>query len=125
MAQAVAHFEIVTSSGRGAHLARAGQEQAICMRPVLAWAGREGGARGGGSQPAGSQELGLDTSLPTLRPVDPRDPALGVLQLSQGPAPEPASAGGGGLVTTRVIYLLHFDRPFGQARHYMGSAVQL
>ena len=26
---------------------------------------------------------------------------------------------------TRVIYLLHFDRPFGHARHYMGSAVEL
>ncbi len=28
-------------------------------------------------------------------------------------------------MTTRVIYLLHFDRPFGHARHYMGSAAQL
>ncbi len=45
MAQAVARFEIVTSSGRAAHLASTGQEQAICMRPVLARTGREGGAR--------------------------------------------------------------------------------
>jgi hypothetical protein len=45
MAQAVARFEIVTSSDRGAHLASAGQEQAICMRPVLARTGREGDAR--------------------------------------------------------------------------------
>ncbi|MDQ6637434.1 MAG: hypothetical protein M3Y62_06555 [Candidatus Dormibacteraeota bacterium] len=28
-------------------------------------------------------------------------------------------------VTTGVIYLLYFDRPFGHARHYLGSAVQL
>lgn len=28
-------------------------------------------------------------------------------------------------MTTQVIYLLHFDRPFGHARHYMGSAVDL
>ncbi len=45
MAQAVAHFEIVTSSGRGAHLAAPGQQQAICSRPVLPRTGREGSAR--------------------------------------------------------------------------------
>jgi predicted GIY-YIG superfamily endonuclease len=28
-------------------------------------------------------------------------------------------------VTTQVIYLLHFDRAFGHARHYMGSAQNL
>jgi hypothetical protein len=45
MAQAVARFEIVTSSGRGAHLAAPGQDHAICSRPVLARTGREGCAR--------------------------------------------------------------------------------
>lgn len=28
-------------------------------------------------------------------------------------------------MTTKVIYLLHFDEPFGHARHYMGSAMDL
>jgi hypothetical protein len=28
-------------------------------------------------------------------------------------------------VTTTVIFLLDFDRPFGHTRHYMGSAVDL
>ena len=38
-------FEIVTASGRGLHLAPPGCDVAICMRPVLARTGREGGAR--------------------------------------------------------------------------------
>jgi hypothetical protein len=45
MASTMSRFEIVASSGRGSHLASPGQEQAICMRPVLARTGREGGAR--------------------------------------------------------------------------------
>ncbi len=45
MAQTLTRFEIVTSSGRGAHLAAPGERQAICMRPVMARTGREGGAR--------------------------------------------------------------------------------
>ncbi len=38
-------LETVTSSGRGAHLASAGQDQALCMRPMLARTGREGSAK--------------------------------------------------------------------------------
>ena len=38
-------FEIVTGSGRGDHLAAPGQEQAICMRPVLTRTGEEGSAK--------------------------------------------------------------------------------
>src|ERR1700730_7893233 len=38
-------FEIVTGSGRGVHLAAPGQEQTICMRPVLTRTGEEGSAR--------------------------------------------------------------------------------
>jgi hypothetical protein len=47
MAQTVTapKFEIVAASGRGVHLAPPGQDQAICMRPVLARTSREGGAR--------------------------------------------------------------------------------
>jgi hypothetical protein len=37
-------FEIVTSGGRGVHLASPGQSQALCMRPVGGRTGREGGA---------------------------------------------------------------------------------
>jgi hypothetical protein len=35
-------FEIVTSVGRGVHLANLGQHQALCTRPVLQRTGREG-----------------------------------------------------------------------------------
>ncbi len=28
-------------------------------------------------------------------------------------------------MTTSVVYLLHFERPFEHARHYLGSAVDL
>jgi hypothetical protein len=38
-------FEIVTSGGRGVHLAPPGQAQTICMRPVMARTGREGSAK--------------------------------------------------------------------------------
>ena len=38
-------FEIVASVGRGAHLASPGQDQALCMRPVLQRTGREGSAK--------------------------------------------------------------------------------
>jgi hypothetical protein len=38
-------FEIVTSVGRGAHLAGREQKQALCMRPVMSRTGREGSAQ--------------------------------------------------------------------------------
>jgi hypothetical protein len=38
-------FEIVTSCGRGTHLANPGQGHAICMRPVMARTGCEGSAK--------------------------------------------------------------------------------
>ncbi len=38
-------WEVVTACGRGMHLAPPGQDQALCMRPVLARTGREGGRR--------------------------------------------------------------------------------
>ncbi len=41
----VPKFEIVTASGRGAHLATTDQDQALCMRSVLARTGREGSAK--------------------------------------------------------------------------------
>jgi hypothetical protein len=71
-------FEILTSIGRGAHLANPGQHRALCMRPVLQRTGREGsiktpylcqGARPGSPGAGGGGEMRATLSAPAYRLV--------------------------------------------------------